>query len=56
MNSTKSAKKKMEGRLEMRVDEEYLERLDEWRSKQRPIPTRAEALRRISEQVFAQAG
>lgn len=43
-------------RLEMRVDPEWLKRLDEWRRKQEDIPTRAEAVRRMTEQVLAQAG
>lgn len=34
-------------RFEMRVDEEMLERLDEWRGKQDDVPSRAEAMRRL---------
>ncbi|MEP7307670.1 MAG: YfbU family protein [Acidobacteriota bacterium] len=34
-------------RFEMRVDEELLERLDEWRGKQDDVPSRAEAMRRL---------
>lgn len=43
-------------RLEVRADPTWLKRLDEWRRKQEDIPTRAEAVRRMTEQVLAQAG
>ncbi|MTJ81724.1 MAG: hypothetical protein F8N37_12000 [Telmatospirillum sp.] len=33
--------------FQMRVDDEFLHAIDEWRSQQRPIPPRAEALRRL---------
>jgi uncharacterized protein len=36
-------------RFEMRVDEDLLERVDQWRSKQSDIPPRAEAMRRLVE-------
>ncbi|MFP3943466.1 MAG: hypothetical protein ACLFWF_06220 [Alphaproteobacteria bacterium] len=29
----------------MRVSQDWLDRLDEWRAKQKPIPSRAEAIR-----------
>jgi hypothetical protein len=35
-------------RLEMRVDLEWLKRLDDWRRQQDDLPTRAEALRRLT--------
>lgn len=31
--------------LQVRVSEQYLTRLDRWRSKQSPIPSRSEAIR-----------
>jgi len=55
MNTERTDRLKKEGRLEMRVDDAYLKRLDNWRRKQEDLPTRAEALRRITEQAFAQA-
>jgi hypothetical protein len=33
----------------VRVDEEFVERLDTWRRKQPDLPTRPEALRRLAE-------
>lgn len=33
--------------FQMRVDDEFLERVDIWRAKQRPIPSRAEAIREM---------
>lgn len=36
-------------RFEMRVDEEILERVDNWRSEQPGVPSRAEAMRRLVE-------
>lgn len=33
--------------LQMRVDEEFLGLVDDWRGGQRPIPNRAEAIRRL---------
>jgi len=38
--------------LNIRVDEEFLKRLDDWRRKQPDLPTRTEALRRIADQVL----
>jgi hypothetical protein len=32
--------------FQMRLSEEFLERLDEWRGKQPDLPSRAEAIRR----------
>jgi hypothetical protein len=32
----------------MRVSEKFLERLDEWRSRQEDVPSRAEAIRRLT--------
>lgn len=49
-------KVKKEGRLEMRVDPEWLKKLDDWRRKQDQIPTRAEALRRLTDIGLRQAG
>jgi metal-responsive CopG/Arc/MetJ family transcriptional regulator len=42
-------------RLEIRADQEFLKKLDEWRRKQPDLPNRAEALRRAADQAFAQA-
>jgi len=41
--------------INVRVDEKFLERLDEWRRKQPDLPTRPEALRRLAEQALAAA-
>jgi hypothetical protein len=38
--------------LNIRVDDEFLKRLDDWRRKQPDLPTRTEALRRIADQVL----
>jgi len=35
-------------RLQMRVSPEFLQVIDDWRSHQRPIPTRSEAIRRLA--------
>jgi len=40
-------------RFEMRVDEEFLEKVDNWRSKQSDVPSRAEAVRRLAEAAMA---
>lgn len=37
----------------VRVDEEFLERLDAWRRQQPHPPTRPEALRRLADQALA---
>lgn len=36
-------------RLQMRVPSDFFRRVDEWRAQQRPIPTRSEAIRRLTE-------
>lgn len=36
-------------RFEMRVDEDWLERVDAWRAEQQDVPTRAEAVRRLAD-------
>jgi len=41
--------------INVRVDEEFLKRLDEWRRKQPDLPTRPEALRRLAEQALTSA-
>jgi len=41
--------------INVRVDEEFLARLDEWRRNQPDLPTRPEALRRLAEQALAMA-
>lgn len=46
---------KKENRLEMRVDEVWLEQIDDWRRKQPRIPSRAEALRRLTQLGLQQA-
>ena len=38
--------------LQMRVSEEFLELIDDWRGKQRPIPGRTEAIRRLIESAL----
>lgn len=45
-------------RIGMRTDSEFVSEVDEWRGKQRPIPSRAEAIRllvRLGLRVHAQA-
>jgi hypothetical protein len=39
--------------INVRVDEEFLKRLDAWRQKQSDPPTRPEALRRLAERQLA---
>ncbi len=41
-------------RFEMRLDEETLSRVDEWRSRQGDLPSRAEAMRRLVEVGLAE--
>lgn len=55
MNTEQTDKLKKEGRLEMRVDPQWLKRLDDWRRKQDDLPTRAEALRRLTNIALQQA-
>jgi metal-responsive CopG/Arc/MetJ family transcriptional regulator len=40
--------------INVRVDEEFLKRLDDWRRKQPDLPGRPEAIRRIVDQALAQ--
>lgn len=37
----------------MRVTNDFLHKLDQWRAEKRPIPTRGEAVRRIVEKALA---
>lgn len=54
MDTEKPIKK--EARLEMRVDETWLKRIDDWRRAQPDeIPSRAEALRRLTDIGLRQA-
>lgn len=39
----------LEHTFQMRVSQQWLERIDEWRARQKPIPSRAEAIRRLVE-------
>jgi hypothetical protein len=39
--------------LNIRVDDEFLKRLDDWRRKQPDLPTRTEALRRLADLALA---
>jgi hypothetical protein len=55
MSTEQTDKLKKEGRLEMRVDPVYLKRLDDWRRRQDDLPTRAEALRRLTDIGLQQA-
>lgn len=43
-------------RFEMRLDQDTLESVDVWRSKQPGVPTRSEAIRRLVERGLAAAG
>lgn len=38
--------------FQMRYDDEWMARIDEWRRKQPDIPSRAEAIRRIVDMVL----
>ena len=40
-------------RFEMRVSEQFLGRIDEWRRKQHDIPSRASAIRLVVEKALA---
>lgn len=40
--------------FQMRVNDEFLAIVDEWRAKQRPILSRSEAIRRLVEQALAE--
>ena len=55
MSAAKTDKAKKESRLEMRVDETWLKRIDDWRRQQDEIPSRAEALRRLTDLGLRQA-
>lgn len=39
--------------LQMRVSEDWLAIIDDWRAAQRPVPSRAEAIRRLVEFALA---
>src|SRR5690349_19237025 len=43
-------------RFELRLDEDILERIDSWRSRQSDLPSRAEAVRRLVERGFGAEG
>jgi hypothetical protein len=43
-------------RVEMKAPTSWLERLDEWRSTRRPIPSRAEAIRILVDQALDAGG
>jgi Ribbon-helix-helix protein, copG family len=34
--------------IQLRCSDEYLHAIDEWRAKQRPIPSRSEAIRQLT--------
>ena len=42
-------------RFELRLDEDILKRIDNWRSQQGDVPTRAEAMRRLAETGLARS-
>jgi hypothetical protein len=56
MGTEQTDKLKKESRLEMRVDTSWLKRIDDWRRQQDEIPSRAEALRRLTDIGLRQAG
>lgn len=56
MSAEQTDKLKKESRLEMRVDTSWLKRIDDWRRQQDEIPSRAEALRRLTDIGLRQAG
>ena len=41
--------------IRMRVSAEYVAGIDEWRAKQRPIPSRSEAIRRLTAMALSKA-
>jgi len=40
-------------RFEMRASAAWIERVENWRATQKPIPSRAEAIRRLVEKALA---
>jgi hypothetical protein len=38
----------MPNQIQLRCSDEYLEAIDEWRAKFRPIPSRSEAIRQLT--------
>ena len=50
------AEKKYEHRWLIAVDDAMAERVDGWRSKQRPIPNRSEAVRQLMEKALEAEG
>jgi metal-responsive CopG/Arc/MetJ family transcriptional regulator len=42
-----------EHRFVMRVDQDFLDRVDDWRRRQKDLPSRSEAVRRMVEQACA---
>lgn len=40
-------------RFEMRLDEDAIKRIDDWRRSQPDLPSRAEAIRRLVDQALA---
>jgi hypothetical protein len=45
---------KMSEPIAIRFRQSFLDRVDEWRSKQRPIPSRGEVIRRLAEEKLAE--
>jgi metal-responsive CopG/Arc/MetJ family transcriptional regulator len=41
--------------LQLRCSDEYLASIDEWRAKQRPIPSRSEAIRQLTQIALGKA-
>jgi hypothetical protein len=39
-------------RLDIRPDQELMDRIDAWRAQQRPLPNRAEAVKQILDKVL----
>ena len=50
------AEKKYEQRWLIAVSNELADRVDEWRSQQRPIPNRSEAVRQLIEMALEEKG
>ncbi|WP_203226066.1 hypothetical protein [Novosphingobium pentaromativorans] len=47
------AEEQLSVRFEMRATHSWIDRLDDWRGKQKPIPSRAEAIRSLVDKALS---
>jgi hypothetical protein len=47
--TAKPKKKTADNRIQIRTDPDWLARVEDWRAKQRPIPSLSKALRRLTD-------